>query len=143
MRRCTGKLEGSTGVGVCTAVPDALLRDLQRVGGLAGRVFVLCCASCFPLPMFRPWRWCRHFWHRKGDVFHLLLNIALVLDDRCGARPPPCSTHARTAGLLPAGMPLREIERDCFERACCVFRLVHTVLRLHGCICQGRCRCWL
>jgi hypothetical protein len=24
----------------------------------------------------------RHFWHRKGDVFHLLLNMALVLDDR-------------------------------------------------------------
>ena len=25
----------------------------------------------------------RHFWQRKGDVFHLLLNMALVLDDRC------------------------------------------------------------
>ncbi len=24
----------------------------------------------------------RHFWHRKGDVFHLLLNLALVLDNR-------------------------------------------------------------
>lgn len=24
----------------------------------------------------------RHFWHRKGDVFHLLLGIALALDDR-------------------------------------------------------------
>ncbi|EFN56122.1 hypothetical protein CHLNCDRAFT_144739 [Chlorella variabilis] len=23
-----------------------------------------------------------HFWHRKGDVFHLLLGIALALDDR-------------------------------------------------------------
>ncbi|EFN56123.1 expressed protein [Chlorella variabilis] len=25
----------------------------------------------------------RHFWHRKGDAFHLLLGIALALDDRC------------------------------------------------------------
>ncbi|KAI7840831.1 hypothetical protein COHA_005477 [Chlorella ohadii] len=24
----------------------------------------------------------RHWWHRKGDVFHLLLTMALVLDDR-------------------------------------------------------------
>ncbi|PSC76125.1 kinase-like superfamily [Micractinium conductrix] len=24
----------------------------------------------------------RHFWHRKGDVFHLLLNLALALDAR-------------------------------------------------------------
>jgi hypothetical protein len=29
--------------------------------------------------MFPP---CRHFWHRKGDVFHLLLGIALALDNR-------------------------------------------------------------
>jgi hypothetical protein len=26
---------------------------------------------------------CRRFWQRKGDVFHLLLGMALVLDDRC------------------------------------------------------------
>lgn len=24
----------------------------------------------------------RRWWHRKGDIFHLLLTLALVLDDR-------------------------------------------------------------
>ena len=24
----------------------------------------------------------RNFWRRKGDVFHLLLSLAIVLDDR-------------------------------------------------------------
>lgn len=28
----------------------------------------------------------RHFWRHKGDVFHLLLNLALVLDDRVWPR---------------------------------------------------------
>lgn len=29
-----------------------------------------------------PWAADRHWWHRKGDVFHLLMTVALVLDDR-------------------------------------------------------------
>jgi hypothetical protein len=43
----------------------------------------------------------RHFWSRKGDVFHLLLALALALDDRCarrGARRfarPPAPTSGR------------------------------------------------
>ena len=35
-----------------------------------------------PLPPFLC-NVCRRFWQRKGDVFHLLLGMALVLDDRC------------------------------------------------------------
>ena len=46
-----------------------------------------CVVLCLKLSSPRRCCWCRHFWHRKGDVFHLLLNIALVLDDRCGAPP--------------------------------------------------------
>jgi uncharacterized protein YdaU (DUF1376 family) len=41
----------------------------------------------------------RHFWHRKGDVFHLLLNLALVLDNRWAAsrQLPDSFTHVRCA----------------------------------------------
>jgi hypothetical protein len=43
--------------------------------------------SSWPPPHL-PFLPCRHFWQRKGDVFHLLLNMAIVLDDRCGAIAP-------------------------------------------------------
>ena len=39
----------------------------------------------------------RRFWHRKGDVFHLLLSLAISLDDRCaaaGGAAVPDALHA-------------------------------------------------
>ncbi|KAL4857795.1 NEDD8-activating enzyme E1 catalytic subunit [Chlorella vulgaris] len=43
----------------------------------------------------------RHFWHRKGDVFHLLLGIALALDDRHQAAGYNCRGPAWVASLWP------------------------------------------
>lgn len=45
----------------------------------------------------------RRFWQRKGDVFHLLLNMALVLDDRWAGswelRGRRCGSYTASAAL--------------------------------------------